>query len=117
MYLAFFLLQNATATPAAGGDAANPGGGGSPLSSLIMFGGIIVIFYFFMIRPQQRRQKEEAKFRNNLQKGDKVVTIGGISGKVHSIEDDYVMLEVDQNVKLKVKKSAVSPDGTANTAK
>lgn len=103
--------MQAAATPAADGGAGAPGaGGGSPLSSLIMFGGIIVIFYFFMIRPQQRRQKEEAKFRSSLQKGDKVITIGGISGKIVSVEDDFIMLEVDQNVKLRVKKSAVSPD-------
>jgi preprotein translocase subunit YajC len=112
MYLASFILQTATgAAPAAGaGDAATPGAGGSPLSSLIMFGGIIVIFYFFMIRPQQRRAKEETKFREGLKKGDKVVTLGGIFGRVISVEDDSLFIEIDQNVKIQVKKAAVSAD-------
>lgn len=109
--LVFFLLQAAGGgEPAAGGEGGAGGAGGSPISTLIMFGGIIVVFYFFMIRPQQKRQKQESKFRESLEKGKRVVTIGGIHGKVVSVEDEYVLLEVDSGVKLRVKKAAISPE-------
>ncbi len=71
---------------------------------------IIVVFYFFMIRPQMKRQKELRKFRENLKKGDKVVTNGGIYGSVSEIKDDYVMMEIADNVKVKIDKSAVILD-------
>ncbi|RKD89748.1 preprotein translocase subunit YajC [Mangrovibacterium diazotrophicum] len=71
---------------------------------------IIVVFYFFMIRPQMKRQKELRKFRESLAKGDKVVTTGGIYGKVAEIKENYVLLQVDDNVKLRVDKSAVVKD-------
>ena len=68
---------------------------------------VFVIFYFFMIRPGIKKQKEAAKFRNNLKEGDKVITNGGVYGKVVKVEDTYVMLEIDNNVKIKIDKSAV----------
>ncbi|WP_163711183.1 preprotein translocase subunit YajC [Mangrovibacterium lignilyticum] len=71
---------------------------------------IIVVFYFFMIRPQMKRQKDLKKFRESLAKGDKVVTTGGIYGKVADIKENYVLLQVDDNVKLRVDKSAVVKD-------
>ncbi len=71
---------------------------------------IIVVFYFFMIRPQVKRQKELKKFRESLAKGDKVVTTGGIYGKVAEIKENYVLLQVDDNVKLRVDKAAVVKD-------
>ena len=71
---------------------------------------IIVIFYFFMIRPQVKRQKELKKFRESLAKGDKVVTTGGIYGKVAELKDNFVMLQIDENVKIRVDKSAVIKD-------
>ncbi|MFA5419759.1 MAG: preprotein translocase subunit YajC [Bacteroidales bacterium] len=71
---------------------------------------IMVIFYFFMIRPQVKKQKELKKFRESLAKGDKVVTTGGIYGKVAEIKDTYILLQVDENVKLRVDKSAVVKD-------
>jgi len=71
---------------------------------------IMVVFYFFMIRPQVKKQKELKKFRESLAKGDKVVTTGGIYGKVAEIKDNYVLLQVDDNVKLRVDKSAVVKD-------
>lgn len=73
---------------------------------------IMVIFYFFMIRPQVKKQKELKKFRESLAKGDKVVTTGGIYGKVIEIKDNYVLLQVDDNVKIRVDKSAVVKDMT-----
>ncbi|WP_372773421.1 preprotein translocase subunit YajC [Mangrovibacterium sp.] len=71
---------------------------------------IIVVFYFFMIRPQMKRQKELKTFRESLAKGDKVVTTGGIYGKVVEIKENYLLLQVDDNVKLRVDKSAVVKD-------
>jgi len=73
---------------------------------------IIVVFYFFMIRPQMKRQKETQKFRDALQKGDKVVTSGGIYGRIDEIKDQIIYLEVAPNVKLKVDKSVVLKDIT-----
>jgi preprotein translocase subunit YajC len=71
---------------------------------------IIVIFYFFLMRPQMKRQKELKKFREALKKGDKVITTGGIYGKISEIEDHTVLLEVDNNVKLRVDKAALIKD-------
>jgi len=77
-----------------------------------MMGLIFVVMYFFMIRPQQKKQKELAKFRNSLEKGDKVVTLGGIYGVVAEVRDQYVLVEVDSNVKLRIDKSAIVKDIT-----
>ncbi len=71
---------------------------------------IIVVFYFFMIRPQMKRQKETQKFRDALQRGDKVVTSGGIYGRIDEIKDQFIYLEVAPNIKLKVDKSVVLKD-------
>jgi preprotein translocase subunit YajC len=71
---------------------------------------IIVVFYFFMIRPQMKRQKELLAFRNSIAKGDKVVTTGGIYGKIIEIKDSTVLLQVDDNVKIRVDKAAIVKD-------
>lgn len=84
--------------------------GGSPYTTFIMLGLMIVVFYFFMIRPQMKRQKELRKFREALKKGDKIVTTGGIYGTVAEIKDDAIMIEIADNVKIKVDKSAVIMD-------
>jgi preprotein translocase subunit YajC len=85
-------------------------GGSSPYSMLLMMGLMIIVFYFFMIRPQMKRQKEMTKFRAALQKGDKIVTTGGIYGKIDEIKDNIIILEVAPNTKLKVDKSVVLKD-------
>jgi len=79
----------------------------NPYSSLIFFAAIIVIFYFFMIRPQTKKQKELRNYRENLKKGDKVVTAGGLYGRIYEINGPTVLLEVDQNVKIKVDKGSI----------
>ena len=71
---------------------------------------IFVIFYFFMVRPQNKKRKELQNMRDTLKKGDSVVTIGGIHGKVLEVKDSTIVLSVDSNVKIKVDKSAVSMD-------
>jgi preprotein translocase subunit YajC len=71
---------------------------------------IVVVFYFFFIRPQMKRSKDQKKFRESLDKGQKVVTIGGIHGKIVEIQDTTVTIEVDNNVRLRVEKSAIAID-------
>ena len=79
--------------------------------SLIMFGMIFAVMYFFMIRPQIKKQKKEREYRLALQKGDKVITIGGIHGKITDIKEDTVIIEVHGGTTLKVEKTAVSMSG------
>ncbi|MDR2910547.1 MAG: preprotein translocase subunit YajC [Bacteroidales bacterium] len=76
---------------------------------------IILIFYFLMIRPQIKRQKEMQKFRESLAKGDKVVTTGGIYGKIIEIKDNTVILEIASNVQIKVDKNGVLKDTSDTT--
>lgn len=69
---------------------------------------IIVIFYFLMIRPQNKKQKEMERMIREMQKGDNVVTIGGLHGSVDSIGDTFVIIKADENTKLKFSKSAIA---------
>ena len=71
---------------------------------------VFVVMYFFMIRPQTKRQKELRKFQESLQKGDKIVTTGGIYGKIWEVRDQYIIIEVDDNVKIRCDKSAILRD-------
>lgn len=89
-----------------------PAQGQNPYQGFIMLLLIVVVFYFFMIRPQMKRQKELRKFRESLQKGDKVITTGGIYGRIDSMKDNYIMVEVDTNVKIKIDKSAILKDSS-----
>lgn len=90
---------------------ASPAAGGSNmLMQLLPFALIIVVFYFFMIRPQMKRQKELRTFRDSLQKGQKIVTTGGIYGKINDIQETTVTIEIADNVKVKIDKAAVITD-------
>ena len=92
-----------------GGAGGSSGGGGTQLvTMLVTFGLIIVVFYFLVIRPQNRKQKEAKRMLESIRKGDRVVTVGGMHGFVESVKDDAVVLKVDDNVKLKFNKSAIS---------
>ena len=73
---------------------------------------IIVVMYFFMVRPQQKKQKEIVKWRESLKKGDKIVTVGGIYGTIAEVKDTFLLVEVDNNVKLRVDKTSVVKDIT-----
>ena len=86
--------------------------GGSPYMSFIMLALIIVVFYMFMIRPQMKRQKELRKFQESLQKGDKVIIAGGVFGRIAEVKDDHIVVEVSDNVKIKVVKSTVLRDSS-----
>ena len=78
---------------------------------LIFLGLMILVFYFFMIRPQQKKQKQVQQFRENLKKGDKVVTIGGIHGKISDVQEGTFTIEIADNVKITIEKAAVAIDG------
>lgn len=86
----------------------SPNGGGSLISTLIMFGAIFAIFYFMIIRPQQKRAKERELLLNNLKKGDKVITSGGLHGVIAGLEDKTVLLDLGNNIKVKLERSAIS---------
>ncbi len=88
--------------------AQQQGAGGA--SSLIMLVAIIAIFYFFMIRPQTKRQKEINEFRKALKKGDKVLTVSGVYGKISEVHETTVLLEIASGVIIKVDKSGLVKD-------
>ena len=95
--LNMFLLQ-----------AGQPQQQGGSWSGLIMIALIFVVFWLFFIRPQNKRQKEEQQFREALQKGDDVVTAGGIHGKVVEVKETTVLISIDSNVKIEIEKSAIN---------
>ncbi len=86
---------------------------GAGWSSWIMIIAIIVIFYFFMIRPQQKQRKETQKFHDSLAKGAKVITAGGIHGRVVEVDGASVLLEIAQGVKIRVNKTSIYPSPEA----
>lgn len=87
---------------------------GGQFSSIIMLVGIMAVFYFFMIRPQQKKAKEQQEFINALKDGDKVVTLGGIHGKIVSVRKKTIVVEVDSSkgIRMVFEKSAVSKDAS-----
>ncbi|MDR1006461.1 MAG: preprotein translocase subunit YajC [Bacteroidales bacterium] len=87
---------------------ANGSQSGGSYSGILMIAVIIVIFYFFMIRPQRKRQKEEKNFRESLQKGQNIITIGGLHGKVREIKETSVIIEVANDVRIEVEKTAIA---------
>jgi preprotein translocase subunit YajC len=95
--------------------AAGQQGGG--MQMLLMFGAILVVFYFFMIRPQMKKQKELKNFRNELGKGDKVVTTGGLYGRIHEVKETYFVVELCEGVKIKIDKNAILKDPSDLAAK
>jgi preprotein translocase subunit YajC len=78
------------------------------LSTIVPFLLIILVFYFLILRPQQKRQKERAKLLESVRKGDKIVTTGGMHGLVEGVEDKVLLVKIDDNVKVKIDKSAVA---------
>ena len=86
-----------------------------PLASLLLPIGLVVLFYFFLIRPQSKRQKEHRKMVSELQKGEEVITSGGILGKITAINDDFITLEIAKETSMVIQRSAVQsvmPKGT-----
>ena len=90
-------------------------GGDAGIINLIMLGGFVLIFYFLLIRPQNKRRKEHQELVSSLNKGDEVVTAGGVVGTITKVEDDFVKVQVSDQVEMRVQKSAVGatlPKGT-----
>lgn len=109
-----FLISTAQAQTAPGAPA--PGGGMSSIFTMIA---MFAIFYFMLIRPQMKRAKEHRAMLDKLSKGDEVITSGGIAGTVTDIGDNFVTLEVADNVRVRVQKAAVGnvlPKGTLKSA-
>ncbi|MCW3082887.1 MAG: yajC [Bacteroidetes bacterium] len=73
---------------------------------------IIVVFYFFMIRPQLKKSKDQKKFRENIKVGDKIITIGGIHGKIVDVQEKTFIISVEGGIKLKIERSAISMDAS-----
>lgn len=83
-------------------------GAGTNYGQFIMLGGMVAVFYLFFIRPQQKKQKDTKKFIEAINKGDKIVTMGGIHGKISAVDESTVTLDVDRGNKLVVEKSSIS---------
>ena len=103
--LLFILLFGGPATQGAAGAEGAPQGGG--WTSLIFIILLVVVFWLFFIRPQSKKAKEEQKYRDSLQKGDKVVTIGGFHGKVVEVKDTTVVISLAPNTEVEVEKTAL----------
>lgn len=82
-------------------------GGGSPWGTLIMFAAIFAIFYFLLIRPQRKQQEEHEEMVNSLEKGDRVVTLGGIVGEIIHIEDDQLVLKTAGDTRIDLRRDKV----------
>jgi len=87
-------------------------GKSNPLTSLLPFLLIIVVIYFFMIRPQSKKAKQAKLFKEEIKRGDKIVTIGGIIGKILEVRENEFLIEVGDGVKLNIMKDAVSMEST-----
>lgn len=93
--------------------AANAQGGYSSIVLIIL---MFVVFYFFMIRPQMKKQKEMKKFRDSIKNGDKVITAGGIYGKVKDVKETTIVLEIADNVRISIDKGSVFPNAADSYA-
>jgi len=108
-----FFISDAMAEAAPAAQQADP------MSSLIFFGGMILIFYFLLIRPQQKRAKEHRNLVAALSKGDEVVTNGGLLGKIIEAGEQYITVEIAENVQIKMQRQAVGsvlPKGSLKAA-
>ena len=109
-----FFINDAMAQSAAAG--APP----ELLSQLMVFGGIFIIFYFLFIRPQNKKAKEHKELTENIGKGDEIVTSGGVLGKVSSLNENFVTIEIAKEVQVRIQRQAIStvmPKGTIKAIK
>lgn len=110
--MSFFISDAVAAAPA-------PPAAGDLTQTMIFFGGMILIFYFILIRPQSKRAKEHRELVSALSKGDEVVTNGGMLGKIANVSEQFVTIEVAENVQIKIQRQAVStvlPKGSIKAA-
>lgn len=80
--------------------------------SLLFLGGMLLVMWLFILRPQTQQAKKAKEFQEGVEKGARVVTSGGIHGRIVKVEDNTVMLEIDSNTKIKIERSAISMDLT-----
>lgn len=90
--------------------ADNGQGAGGGMTTLIFILLLLLIFYFFMIRPQQKKQKQIEEYRSKLSKGDKIITIGGLHGKITDVQEKVFVIEIADGVKITIEKAAVAVD-------
>jgi len=90
------------------GQPGSQDGGPGLMANLILFGSIIAIFYFMIIRPQQKRQKERQKLMESMKKGDKVITSGGLYGTIAGMDEKTVLVQIADNVKVKLDKQSIA---------
>lgn len=110
-FITTILLQVApAAAPAA--DTASKGGGGDLMRTVLLFGGMIAVFYFFLIAPQRKKQKEQGKFIEEIKKGDKIATIGGLVGKVLELRTKTFIIETEGGGRIQLLRSAISFENT-----
>lgn len=93
--------------------AAAPSGISAYMQPILLIG-IVVVMYFFMIRPQSKKQKEQRKFQDDIQKGDRIVTISGIHGKITEMDEKTITIEME-NGKMKLERAAISSENTVAT--
>lgn len=91
-------------------DSAAKGSGSMTLIFILL---LILVFYFFMIRPQQKKQKQIEEYRSKLAKGDKIITIGGLHGKIVDVQEKTFVIEIADGVKITIEKAAVNVDENA----
>lgn len=107
--------MNLFETTAYAAPAGGPAGTDAGFINLLFLGGFVLIFYFLLIRPQNKRRKEHQALVTSLSKGDEIVTAGGIVGLVNKVEDDFLKVQVGDNVEMRIQKSSVGatlPKGT-----
>ncbi len=110
-FITTLLLQAApAAAPAA--DSAAKGGGNGMLMNVLFIGLMIAVFYFFMIRPQKKKQNEQAKFIDDIKKGDKIATIGGMVGKIVEVRTKTFTIENEHGTRMQFLRSAMSFENT-----
>lgn len=95
---------------------ADGSGSASPYSSLIMIVVLMVIFWLFFIRPQSKKAKEQKKFQEELKRGDRIITIGGIHGKIAEVNDSTVIIE-SEGTRIKIEKAAINAEASAQLNK
>lgn len=101
----FDLITSAHAMGAPPADAA---GGANPIASLLPFAIMFVVLYLLILRPQMKKQKEQQRMVDELEKGDQIVTSGGIHGIIQNIKDDVLVVKIAENVKIEISRAAVS---------
>ena len=97
--------------------APSEGGESNSTGTFLMLGAIMLVFYLFMIRPQMKKSKDQKKFKEQLKKGDRIITIGGIHGKIAEMKETTLIIDVEGGNRLKIEKSAISMESTDQLGK